>query len=318
MAALTLIEAAKLALNGGQVKRAAVIMLYARASAWLRGIPFRTIGGNSYAYSQEGTLPGIAFRGINEGYVSSAGVINNLSEALRIAGGDLDVDTFILRTQGEGVRSTHEAMKTKALSHSLTAKLIYGDSSTDPREFDGLMRRVNTAGPQFISAGTTDAGDPLSLAKLDELLDLVSGPNKQLWLNRALARRLSQASRNTEIGGFITWDKDEFGGRIASYGGVPLVVPYPDNDGDDVLSFTEQGDVAGTPGGSTSASIYAVSVGDGYLSGIQSGPMQVRDLNEMQELPQVRTRVEWDVGLVVEHPKAIARLGGISNAPIVV
>ena len=318
MAAITLIEALKLAVNNGETKRAGVIATFARTSAWLARIPFRSIPGNAYAYNQEAALPGIAFRGVNEGYVPSAGVINPASEALRIAGGDLDVDVAIVKMLGEGTRAAHEQMKTKALAQAMTIKLIKGDSTVDPREFDGLQARIRVGGPQFIAAGTTDAGDPLSLWLLDDLLRRVSGPNKRLWMNATLAARLTQAARNPNVGGYIQWRPDEFGRQVMSYNGVPIDVAYPDNDGDEPLDFDEQGDLAGTPGGSTSSSVYAVSLGEGYTSGIQNAPMEVRDLGELQSTPVFRTRVEWLAGLVVEHPKAIARLGGVSNAPVVV
>jgi len=318
MAAITLIEAMKLAVNNGETKRAGVIATFARTSAWLARIPFRTIAGNAYAYTQEAMLPGIAFRGINEGYTSSAGIINSASEALRIAGGDLDVDVATIRMLGEGIRSSHEQLKTKALAAAVSTKLMKGDSTTDPREFDGIQARIPVTGSQFIAAGTTDAGDPLSIFKLDQLIAKVSGPNKRLWMPQALAMRVAQAARNPAVGGYITWAPNEFGQRMMSYAGVPIDVEYPDSDGVESLAFDEQGDLGGTPGGSTSASVYCVSLGEGYVSGIQNGPMEVRDLGELDTLPLYRTRVEWLIGLVVEHPRAAARLGGVSDAPFVV
>jgi hypothetical protein len=101
------------------------------------------------------------------------------------------------------------------------------------------------------------------------------------------------------------------------YNGIPIDVPYPDNDGTEPLAFDEQGDLGGSPGGSSATSIYCVSLGDGYVKGIQNGIMDVRDLGEINDSPVYRTRVEWLAGLVVENPKAAARLGGISNAAVV-
>ncbi len=317
MAAITLMEAAKLALNNGETKRAGVIATFARTSAWLANLPFRNIPGNSYAYDQEGALPGVAFRGVNEAYTASAGIINPASEALRIAGGDLTVDPANVKMFGQGVRATHEQMKVKALAATLTTKLIKGDSTSDPREFDGIQARISTSGSQFVSAGTTDAGDALSLFKLDQLIGLVAGPNKQLWMSKTMIQRLTQAARSTSVGGYITDTKDGFGRQLLMYNGVPLVEAYPENDGTEPVVFDEQGDLAGTPGGSSSTSIYCVSLGDGYLSGIQNGIMEVRDLGESSSSPLLTTRVEWLVGLVAEHPKCIARLGGISNAAVV-
>ncbi len=292
MASITLLEAAKAAFNGGETKRAGVIATFARASAWLANLTFRSIPGNAYSYNQEAVLPGIAFRGINEAYTASAGVINPAAEALRVAGGDLNVDPALVKMFGTDVRTTQETMKTKALSATLSTKLVKGDSSSDPREFDGLQARINVSGTQFVNGGTTDAGDALSLFKLDQLIGLVAGPNKQLWLNKTMIQRITQAARTYTVGGFVMWTPDAFGRQVPNYN-------------------------LGTPGGSSSTSIYCVSVGDGYFQGIQNGTMDVRDLGEDTDTPILVTRVEWLVSIVVEHPRAVARYGGISNAAVV-
>src|SRR3954469_3977170 len=112
--ALTLVEAAKI--NSGDVVRSAVIEMFAQESDVLMTLPFENIQGNALKYNREAALPGIAFRGVNESFAESTGVLNPVTEALVIAGGDLDVDRFIIQTQGQGVRATHESMKVKALA----------------------------------------------------------------------------------------------------------------------------------------------------------------------------------------------------------
>jgi hypothetical protein len=315
MAALTLIEAAKIAAAEGKQLRAGVIEMFAR-SPILGAMPWRSIQGNAYQYNREGTLPGIAFRGVNEAYTGSVGVINQLVESLRICGGDLDVDTFILRTQGEGVRATHESMKVKALAAELTRVIIKGDSTAQPREFDGWQARIPFGSSQLIAAGTTDAGDPLSLTILDQAIDQCTNPTA-LVMSKAMRRRLTAAARLYTVGGFISYTLDAFGRQVTNYNGLPILVPYPDNGGTEPLAFDEAGDVQATPGGSSSTSIYVVGFGDGLVTGIQSGPMEVRDLGELETIPAKRTRVEWFAGQCIEHGRAIVRLGGISNAAVV-
>ena len=95
--ALTLIEAAK---QTDDLVRQAIIELYASSSEILRVLPFEGIPGNALRYNREETLPGIGFRGINEGYTESTGILNPITETLTIAGGDLDVDKFIIDTMG--------------------------------------------------------------------------------------------------------------------------------------------------------------------------------------------------------------------------
>jgi hypothetical protein len=310
MSALTLVEAAKLAANEGKTLRAAVIAMFARASDILMAMPFKNIQGNAYAYNREGALPGIAFRGVNEGYVPSVGVINPLTEALRICGGDLDVDQFITTTMGEGVRAAHEALKVKALAAALTTTIIKGDSETNPREFDGLQKRIT--GSQLIENGTTNGGDPLSLTKLDEAIDATTNPT-HIIMSKAMRRRITTAARTTTVSGFLQWDRDAFGRQIAVYNDLPILVPYSDNGGTEPLAFNE---LASTGANATATSIYVVGFGDGLVSGIQSRPMDVRDLGELDSTPASRTRVEWYAGMCIEHGRAATRLRGISDAAV--
>lgn len=305
--AVTLIEVAKSFPN--DAKRSAIIELFAETSPILQALEFTDIQGNAYAYNREETLPGISFRGVNEAYPESTGVINPETEPLRIVGGDLDVDMFFINTNGEGVRTQQEKMKVKALAHAWTRTFIKGDSLVDPRVMDGLQVRLT--GSQKIAAGATANGTALSLAKLDEAIDAVVNPT-HLIMNKTLRRLLSVAARNTAVGGNITYTQDEFGKPIASYNGLPILALEQDNDGNEILPFTE----AATSGTATATSLYVVSIGDGMLQGIQNDDMSVRDLGELDEKPAKRTRVEWYAAITLLHPRAAARLWSIANAAV--
>lgn len=306
--AMTLVEAAKY--NSGDVVRSGIIEMYARTSPILRVMPFIDVTGGAYAYLQEGMLPGVAFRGFNEAFSESVGVLHPDFEVLRMSGGDLDVDKAIIDFHGEGVRTRHEMMKVKALSLYIAKKILKGDSVSDPREFDGLQNRIT--GSQLVNAGSTDGGDPLSLLKLDEAIDAVDEPT-HLIMSRAMVRRLTAAARDTDVAGFLAYDKDAFGRRIETYNGLPILTPEMDDTGARVLDFNEIG-----PGGSTATatSIYVVSFGEGMLVGLQNGVMQVRDLGEIDAKPVWRTRVDWNIGMAALHGRCAARLWGISNAAV--
>ena len=306
--ALTLVEAAKL--YSGDPVRSAIIELYARNSDILMVLPFENIEGNAYRYNREETLPGIGFRGVNESYSESTGILNPITEPLVIAGGDLDVDKFIIDTMGAAQRSVHEAMKVKALALSWTEKFIKGDQSTEPREFDGIQ--VRCTGNQLISAGNTGNGAALSLAKLDELIDAVDEP-QYLLMNKTMRRKLSAAARLYTVGGYITYTLDSFGRRVTSYNDLPILIADKDNENNDILPFEE----ASYSGNATSTSIYCLSLGDGKLSGLQNGTMDVRDLGELQTKPCLRTRVEWYASIAVFHGRSVARLQHIGNLAIV-
>jgi len=307
MAGITLLESNKL--RGGDVYAQTIVELYAKTSDILRVLPFETIAGNAYHYNQEDTLPGVAFRGINASWTASAGVVNPMVEHLCIAGGELDVDQALVKTQGPQVRAKHEAMKVKHLAHLWTYKFIKGSSPTTPAEFDGLQRRL--VGNQLIAAGATGGGDALTLAKLDELCDTVVEPT-HLIMSRAMRRRLTAASRTSTVGGFINFQKDEFGRQISYYNDLPILIADGNTDYYATLDFLE----ACTSGGDTGTSIYCVSLKPGMLQGIQNGPPEVDDLGKMQASPAYRTRVEWLSSIILEHPKAAARLYAISNAAV--
>jgi len=194
---LTLVESAKLALNQGLVQKAAIIETYARESDLLRALPFTNIAGSAYAYNQEGVLPGIAFRRVNGTYTASEGVINPLTEVLKIAGGELKVDQALVKMHGPSVRAQHEAMKVKALARQISYDLIEGTTVTDGPQaaaIDGLKVRVPTGGAQGLDCG--DGSDYLKLSKLDELIDLVDNPT-HLLMNKAMRRNIGQYLRGS-------------------------------------------------------------------------------------------------------------------------
>ncbi|MEH1808514.1 major capsid protein [Nostoc sp.] len=308
---MTLVEAAKLAPS---IQAGSIIEEYARTSDILRVLPFENHDGTGIHYNREDELPGVGFRGINEGYTESVGVINPQSEAFRIAGGDLDVDKFFIDTQGEEIRTTHEMMKVAALSLMWTRNFIKGDSRTNPRIFDGLQVRLT--GSQLVK--NADAGGPLSLAKLDEAIDQVDGAN-HLIMSKTHRRKLTAAAR-AGIGGDIRYEQNEFGKQITMYNDLPILIADYDNLNNQILDFTET-----SPDGTSSvvcSSIYVVCFADRKLVGIQgkaSGKygIDTRDLGELETKPVLRTRVEWYNAIACYHGRAAARIAGITNAPII-
>lgn len=310
MAALTLLQAAEQAMGNEEIKRAAIIELFAMPDL-LRVLPFMDIPGSAYSYIQEGQLPGVAFRGFNESYNTTTGVVNPQVERLRIAGGDLDVDKALLKTHGAGIRSQQERMKVKALSLYLAGKLINGDSESDPREFDGLRKRI--VGNQLLAAGGSSGGDALSLQVLDAAIDQVEGAT-HLIMSKKMRNLLSAAARNTGTTGFMVWDKNEFGDRVAYYNDIPILVTDYDDASNQVIDFNEA-----NPGGGSSVgtSIYVANMSDSGVCGLQNGTMDVTDLGEVQDKPVLRTRVEWLISLAVLHGRAVARIWGIKNAAVV-
>ncbi|MFM6152358.1 MAG: major capsid protein, partial [Sphaerospermopsis kisseleviana] len=303
--ALTLLEAAKFMPE----QEAVFVEQYANSAQLLQLLPFRDVPSGALPYNQEHILPGIGFRGINEAFSESTGVINPQVEVCKISGGDCDVDRYQMQTQGDQIRAIHEMMKVKSLAHAWVRTFFKGNSATDPRVFDGLQQRIT--GTQLISNAA--AGAALSLAKLDEALDVVDGSNKVMFMNRTLRRRLSAVSKSTTVSGFVTYEPSDFGYQVMSYNGIPIYTVDWDETDAQILDFTES-----SPDGSSSvlcSSIYILNIGDMGVTGIQTAPMSVRDLGELQTQPVFRTRVEWAASFAVMSGRSVARLSGILNSP---
>jgi hypothetical protein len=309
--ALTLIEAAKIALGKDEALKATVMELFAKNSDILQYMPFENIQGNALKFNREKMLPGVAFRGVNEGYAESTGEVEPVTESLAIAGGDLDVDVFLVKTGGINQRTTQETMKIKALSLSLTKAMIKGDVSSDPKSFDGLQ--VRCTGDQLVGATATTAAAALSLTKLDEVIDAVEDAT-HLIMNKTMRRRLSAAARVSTVGGYITYDLDAFGRRVTKYNDLPILIVDKDEDNSDIMAFNELGPSTSTK--ATSTSIYCVSFADNGVMGLQSSEMDVRDLGEQQSTPVYRTRVEWYITLGMLRPRSAARLNGIRDMAV--
>lgn len=308
---MTLLEAAKVAPS---LETATIIEEYASSSDILRVIPFEDVPGSGKHYNREDKLPGVGFRGVNEAHEESVGVLNPQSEAHKLAGGDLDVDRAIIDMQGESVRTVHELQKVKALSLMWTRNFIKGDSSINPRVFDGLQVRLT--GSQLMANAA--AGGPLSLENLDALIDQTDMPT-HLIMSKAMRRKLTRAARDG-IGGDIEWQPDEFGRQMAVYNSLPILIADYDNNGLDILDFTET-----SPDGASSTqctSIYCVSFREMMLNAIQGAVggtfgISVRDLGELETKPVYRTRVDWYTAIACYHGRAAARLSGITNAAAV-
>jgi len=307
--ALTLVEASKR--NSGNVLRSAVIETYARSSDILRVLPFETINGGGVRYDQEHTLPGIGFRNVNGSYPESTGTVNPQFDPTVIAGGDLDVDKYIIATRGANTRTTQEEMKVKALAHRWSLAFVKGDSTTGSGEFDGIQIRLR--GTQVIDNGATSNGDALSIAKLDQLIDAVDNPT-HLFMTKAMRRILTAAARNPAVGGYITYARDEFGRQVTLYNDLPLLIADQNGDAYASIGFNETNPGGGT---TTGSSVYCLSIGPGMIEGIQNSDPMVVNLGELETKPALRTRVEWYAGIACYHPRAGGRLRGIKDAAAV-
>ena len=316
--AVTLAQAALLSENDLQ---RGVIETFVQESPVLDRLPLMPIEGNAYAYNEEASLPGVAFRSVNEAYTESTGTVNQKTESLVILGGDADVDRFIVQTRGNlnDQRAVQTRLKVKAASYKFQDTFFNGDVTVDTKAFDGLKKRLT--GAQVIDYATNGAGvnadDATRNGFFDALDDLVAAvpgldaTNGAIYANRSIIGKIRSAGRR--IGGVDYFDEDVTGKRILAWNGIPILDPGVNLSGTNILPLTE------TQGSSSVASsVYAVKFGqdetDGGVTGLTNGGVMVDDLGQLQEKPVYRTRIEFYCGLGVFGGKAAARLRGVLNS----
>ena len=306
--ALTLVEAAKAALGRQEVYKYTIMEQYAKSSDVLQYLPFENISGNSMSFNREELLPTVGFRMVNQGYTAAEGKLDRITESLTIAGGDLDVDKFIVDTMGPDQRAVQEALKVKSLSLAITLKIIKGSVLVDAREFDGLQVRC-TGGQLIVNRGGSASN--ISMTNLDETIDAVEMPTN-LIMSKEMRRHITDGARMTTVGGYVTYDLDSYGRQVTKYNDLQILIADRDNTNALILPYTETSS-GGTvvPG---NASLYCVSFVDNGVVGLQNGDMDVRDLGELNTAPVFRTRVEWYITLAIMRERAAARLYSIGHA----
>ncbi len=292
--ALTLAEAAKLS-NDLLVK--GVFETVVKASPLLERMPFIEVSGNALTYNREAGPGTAAFYAVGAAWAEDTPTFTQVTTSLKILGGDADVDNYLRQTRSniQDIEAVVLELKVKAVAHKFEETAITGDSTVDPNAFDGLRTIIGT-GSQAVTMGTN--GATLTLAKLDEMLDLIRpGKPDLIIMSRRSRRKLNELRRaaSSQIEGVV----NEFGRWVELYNGIPIAVSdfVPDNE---------------TVGTSTDcSSIYAVAFGEDGLVGLTNGWIQVERVGSLEARDATRNRVKWYCGLALFSTLKVARLYGV-------
>jgi len=318
--AVSLYQSALTAEANGQYKKAGVIKTFVETSPLLAAMPMLPIAGNSFAWTRQVSLGTAGTRAVNGSYSESVGAVEQRSVGLKIIGGDLDVDQFLLATHGPEHRAIQEQAKAALIAQTISWQIIKGSvtaaggATADANGIDGLQVRY---GGGFGSTAVVDggenaaqifansgAGDALSLRDLDTVIQATENPT-HLLMAKKMRVNLTAKLRNASS---ISVTRDEFGRIVTSYQGLPII----DADvlgtvsGLEQLGFNENND--------STTSIYVLSLSDMGLAMVTNGGVQVRDLGEQNAKAVQRTRVEMYCNLVDMHPRCVSRLYNIADA----
>ncbi len=305
--ALTLDEAAKLS---NDMLLQGVVETIVKDSPILQQLPFIEIVGNGLTYNQEKTLPTIDFYDVGDTWAESTPTFEQKTANLKIMGGDADVDNFLKATRSnlQDLEAAVVELKAKALRDKFEEGFIYGDSSANAKQFDGLRKLIDTttASDQIIAMGAT--GATLTLAKLDELIDAVKGGKPYILLMSRRSRRKINALVRA-AGGMIESDRDKWGNFVQLWDGIPVGV------NDWILdTHVLTGGVETATTGGTCSTIYAFQMGEGALCGLTSpGHLTVEPIGSLETKDASRTRIKWYCSLALFSSIKAAALIGVKD-----
>jgi hypothetical protein len=305
--ALTLAEASKLS---NDMLLQGVVETIVKDSPVLQQLSFIEIVGNVLTYNQEKTLPTIDFYDVGDTWAESTPTFEQKTASLKIMGGDADVDNFLKATRSniQDLEAAVVELKAKALRDKFEDTFIYGNATTNPKQFDGLRKLIDTttAGSQVIAMGPT--GATLTLGKLDELIDAVKGGKPDLLLMSRRSRRKINALVRA-AGGMIETDRDNWGNFIQLWDGIPIGV------NDWILdTHVLSGSVETATTGGTCSTIYAFQMGEGALCGLTSpGQLTVEPIGSLETKDASRTRIKWYCSLALFSSIKAAALIGVQD-----
>jgi hypothetical protein len=305
--ALTLAEASKLS---NDMLLQGVVETIVKDSPILQELPFIEIVGNVLTYNQEKTLPAIDFYDVGDTWAESTPTFEQKTASLKIMGGDADVDNFLKATRSnvQDLEVAVVELKAKALRDKFEETFIYGDATTNPKQFDGLRKLINTATPggQVIAAGAS--GATLALSMLDQLIDAVKGGKPDILLMSRRSRRKINALVRAS-GGMMETDRNKWGNFVQFWDGIAIGVNDWILDTHVVGGSVE----TATTGGDCSV-IYAIQLGEGALCGLTApGHLTVEPIGSLETKDATRTRIKWYCSLALFATIKAAALIGVKD-----
>ena len=270
-------------------------------------LPFVKTTGKSFDYNREDEIAGGSWIDPNEEVKESASTFTEVSTKLRILIGDVDIDKFIAgqlsNEQSQVIIQIKQ--KAKGLRRDFQTALITGDSKSGVKTFDGVQKLVDEK--QVIYAGSNDEKTPASLtmAKLDELCDMVPNGADILLMRSGTKRALRSLLRATYGTDAVMQMLPNFGAPMLTHNGIPILV------NNYIPSNIKVGDNEKT------TSIFAIRLNEvdglhGLYGGDKAG-IVYENIGTVQNKDAIRMRLKWYCGLALKSTRSLAELKGVTN-----
>lgn len=299
-----------------------VLLNWARKSQLMQNIPFEDVNSFVIKTWQNKSVTDAVFRDVGESYSETIDDFTEKFEGVYLLGGQVDIDRA-LKLPGQKELDAHAEnlnLQSERFMFGFTETFINGDRTSNPKGFDGLLKRTT----DLDNDGDTDAR-----IKNDSGLDIsASSANRQKYLDQ-----LHEAFFNVRDGdpsliitgkrqflslrsaarreGLLDTTKDTFDRVIDQFAGVTMMFAGTKGDQSTEIVGNAETNNGGARTGGTASSLYIVKFGMPNLIGLQMGAPERTFDDITDDGVTHRTVFEWPVGLATFDNRSIVRVSGI-------
>jgi len=285
-------------------------------------LPITTIDSYTLKWNREGTLPGVSAKSKGEQYGWKEVATYGQGElALKEFGDQWALVAAAQETYKDpnDYRAAIQSQIIKGALRTIEDKLIYGDKTTYPKEFDGLDKLCPAVGTHTFAAGYQDCDQGggtigLSIVNLLGLIHACKPRPDFLLMPQEIVDQLFIHAMGKAGAIIMARSPSEFGTLIASVNGVPIVPS-------DYLA-DENDNTGGKLGSGNLVSIYAIrkgSIEDGGVSlavGGETGGQDFFEIDHFEKLQNYNAegiRAYCYVALAKGSTKSISRVHSINK-----
>lgn len=288
-----------------------------------------------YNYRGPTTLDGGTWKKLGEPF--DPGIqfdFDRIEESTYRIGREWDIDEELENVADETIADpvrTNIELYTRGIHRQIVNSFFNGKSTDNGgNSFTGIRERLNKLpSTQTIQAvDTSNALDMRTSASdyaqnvedfivlLNKLCKAVDGGRPDFFVvNEDFQIKFESILRTS---GLLTYTKDNFEREFPAFKGIPFIDAGRLND-DTSYVITNHETITGgdgTQGTDHCTSIYAIKQGPQYLTMLEKHPLRVRDRKAEYDEHLINHKyvIDWVLGMMITHPRSIARLQGIRMA----
>jgi hypothetical protein len=297
----------------------AMVRTWREVSPILDMLKFKTSNRLSEKILRFGSLPTVPWRKIGESYTQVKITPDTVEERLYFMGAKIDIAKEYVKADSLiNQRKVQEEAVLKGMAYGFNEAFFINTPLVDEDAVVGLWYRLINDMPsaQSVDGAGLDISPDTSTTNvahkffdlLDALLATVEGnpADKVLFMNYTLWKRAQSLMRQSLL---LDTTTDQIGRQFMTYGkGGPKIVDvgYKVDQSTMVLPDTELANGTALTG-ATFSSIFCVRFGEPYLSGWAMTTPSAEDVGLLEDRVNYRTVVDFAPGLIIQHPRAIAR-----------